>query len=313
MRSLRRMTAGLGRAVAWPRLVAVTWLANLLVALPAAVMLGDRLRRSVGKSEAGERLLEGFDFSWHGEFMSDAEGLERTFEPGRLVTGGWLENLDGWWSGRLFEQPAAILAFGGLFTLVWILLSAGVVAHYHRPPQRFRLAEFLADGGGFFFRFLRLSLISAPIYYGIFRLARWLFPSIEDAMRDVTAERTVLVYNLLAALVIVVLIATVKMGFDYARIAMVVEERRSSLLAALRGLGFVVRRPLVTWGLLLSFALLGLVLLALRLWLVPGVGQQSILAILAVFLLGQAFLLARLGLRLGLLAAELALYEDETP
>ena len=44
---------------------------------------------------------------------------------------------------------------------------------------------------------------------------------------------------------------------------------------------------------------------------VPGVGQGSWLAIAAVFLLGQGFLLARLVLRLGLLGAELTLYEEE--
>ena len=103
-----------------------------------------------------------------------------------------------------------------------------------------------------------------------------------------------------------------KMSFDYARVAIVVGERRSAFLAALAGLGFVMRRPIATYGLLALFALAGLVLLMVRQLVVPGLGESSWLGIAAVALLGQAFLVARLILRLGLLAGELTLYEEET-
>lgn len=290
--------------------VAVVWAANLLVALPAAVVVGDGLKASIGDSEAGERLLAGFDFGWHGETMAEGGPLLETLEPGRLVSGGWLANLDDWWGGQQFERSAPILAFGGLFALVWILLSGGVLAHLHRPPRRFSLAVFLGDGAGFFFRFLRLAVLSAPLYYGIFRLARWLFARIERATIDLTVERTLLIYYLAAAALVAAMVVTVKMCFDYARVAIVVAERRSALLAALSGLGFVLRRPLATYGLLALFGLAGAALVAARQLVVPGVGEASWLGIAAVFLLGQAFLVARLVLRLGLLAGELTLYEE---
>lgn len=307
----RRMARGVGRVLAAPFVVAVAWAANLLVALPAAVVVGESLRGSIGKSEMGERLLAGFDFGWHGETMAEADALLETFEPDRLVGGGWLVNLDGWWGGQMFKQPAPVLAFGALFALVWILLSGGVLTHFHRPPRRFSLAGFLGDGGGFFFRFLRLALLSAPLYYGVFRFGRWLFSRIERATTDLTVERTLLIYYLLAAALVVALVVTVKMCFDYAKVAMVVGERRSALLAVFSGLGFVLRRPFATYGLVALFGLAGVALLTARELVAPGVGQGSWLGILAVFALGQAFLLARLVLRLGLLAGELTLYEEE--
>ena len=311
MKAPRRMAKGVGRVLAAPVLVVSVWLANLLVALPAAVVVGEGLGDAIGKSEAGERLLEGFDFGWHGETKAEAGALVGTLDPARLVTGGWIDNLDRWWSGQLFQHSAPILAFGALFALVWILLSGGVLSHLHRPPRRFTLAGFAGDGAGFFFRFFRLALLSAPLYYGIFRLARWLFARIERATMDLTVERTLLIYYLLAAALVVLLVVTVKMIFDYARVAIVVAERRSALLAVFAGLGFVLRRPLATYGLLALFGLAAIALVAARQLVVPGVDQDSWLAITGVFLLGQAFLVARLVLRLGLLAGELTLYEEE--
>lgn len=305
------MFAGIGRVLSAPRLLAVVWLANLLVALPAAVLVVDGLRAAIGASEAGERLLAGFDFGWRGEVAAEAEGLLDTLEPGRLASGGWIDNLDGWWSGELFRQPAPILAFAGLHALVWLLLSGASLAHFHRPPRRFALAGFLADGAGFFFRFLRLALLAAPLYYGIFRFARWLFRRLERSTLEMTVERTVLIYYLLAAGLVILLLVTVKLAFDFAKVAMVVGERRSALLAALSGFAFVARRPWAVYGLAAFFGLAGVALLAVKELTAPGLGQRSLAAILGVFAVGQVFVAARLALRLGLMAGELALYEED--
>lgn len=301
---------GLAAAIGAPRLLAVVWLAGGLVALPAAVVIASTIASSVGESAVGQRLEEGFDMDWHGEFAHQARGLETSFEPSALVGGGWLDTLELWWSGEIFRLQPAILAFGAVFGLLWILLSGGVLAHFNRPGRKFSLGALLADGGRLYLRFLRLALLSAPLYYGLFRFARWIFPRIERATVDVTVEKTVLATNLVAVALIVVLSVTTKMVFDYAKIAVVVEERRSAILALLRGLRFVLRRPLRTYGVVALFSLLGAALLAFYTLVAPGTGPSSFAAAILVFLLGQLFLVGRVTLRLGLLAGELALFRD---
>ncbi len=301
---------GLAAAAGAPRLLVVLWLASVLVALPAALAVGTDLALSVGRSQVGERLIEGFDMDWYGEFSHDAHGLSTSFKPEVLVAGGWLDTLEAWWSGEIFTKRPEIVVLGGLFALLWVLLAGGILAHFNRPGRRFSLGPFLADGGRLFLRFFRLALLSAPIYYGIFRLARWLFPRIEQATLDTTVERTVLAYNLFGVVLIVALVMTAKMIFDYAKIAVVVEERRSAILAAFRGLRFVVRRPLRTYGLVLLFGVLAALLLLVYTAVAPGSGPSSLVGAALVFVLGQLFLLARLALRLGRLAGELALFRD---
>ncbi|MDH3743694.1 MAG: hypothetical protein OES47_01175 [Acidobacteriota bacterium] len=302
--------SGLTATIAAPRLLAVVWLAGVLLALPIAAMVATAVASSVGKSAVGQSLEQGFDMDWHGEFAHQARGLEKSFTPSVLVGGGWLDTLDVWWSGEIFSLGPEIVAFGILFAFLWILITGGILAHFNRPGRRFSLGSFLADGGRLCLRFLRLALLSAPLYYGLFRLARWLFPWIERITVDKTVERTVLAYNLAGVAVIVALLITVKMVFDYAKIAVVVEERRSAILAVLRGFRFVLRRPLRTYGMVVLFSVLGAVLLLIYTLVAPGTGPASFAGVTLVFLLGQLFLLARLSLRLGLLAGELALFRD---
>ena len=99
--------------------------------------------------------------------------------------------------------------------------------------------SFLASSSRYFFRFLRLVIAAGLAYYLIYRFSLWLFPEIERATRDVTVERTVLLYNLVAAAFVLLLLVLVKVSIDYAKISTVVEERRSMVLAALRGAQFV--------------------------------------------------------------------------
>ena len=303
---------GLGRVAAAPGLLALLWLVNVLIALPAAVLVEETIHDSVKWSLANDSLREGFDTGWYGEFTAGAEGLSATLEPSQIGVGASLDALEAWWSGGLFKVPAGIVALGVVFALAWLFLMGGVLSRLHRPWDRWRVGDLLAAGGEYFPRFLRLGLLSAILYYGIFRLSAWLFPWIKRATRDVTTETAVLGYNLLAGLLIVGLLVVVKMIFDYAKISMVVSQRRSALSAAFHGVGFVASRPLKTGGLVATFGTLTVILLVLYAWLAPGAGQSSPAAILLAIAVSQLFLVLRLAVRIGLLGSELALFADQT-
>ena len=90
------------------------------------------------------------------------------------------------------------------------------------------------------------------------------------------------------------------------------EGRRSMLLAALRGVGFVIANPGRTLGLYYGVALVGALALAVYSLLAPGVGQSSWVGVLFAFVVGQLFLIVKLILRLALLGGETALYRSLT-
>ncbi len=308
------MVRGLGSALSAPGLLAWLWLANLLVALPAAVVVMAALEKSIGPSLVHENLRTGFDPGWFAEFEGEAEGIAATFTPAAVLgAGGFLKNLDAWLSGRLFELFPGALALGALYALIWACLLGGVLERFCQLGSAYPLRRFLADGGEYFLRFLRLAVLSGVLYYLIYRLARWLFRRLEDLTRDATSETVILAWVLGASALVALCLTVVRMAFDYAKIATVLEKRRSMLGAALAGFRFVLARPLRTLGLVLGFAILGALALGLYAVLAPGAGQASAGAVLLAFLAGQALLVLKLLLRLSLLAGEMALYRSVEP
>ena len=309
---LQAALSGCSRLLRARRILIWLWVANLLFALPLAAVVADSVRRSIGASRVGEELLEGLDLVWHSEYQASTDGIGGSLSPSQVGVGAFLDNLELWFGGELFALDPGLVAAGCLYALLWALLLGGTLV-YLQSGERPTVRAFFGFGGEFFLRFVRLTVILAGAYYSIYRFSGWLFRRIEYQVRDVTVEKTVLIYYLAAAVLVIAMLALVRMISDYAKVAMIVEDRRSALLAAWRGLRFVLGQPFRTSGLVLLVAAAGAAVLGVYSWVSPGVGQSSWLTVVAAFLVGQFFLIVRLGLRLTLLGGEIELYERSTP
>jgi len=310
MSTLKAAFKGLGRVLASPALVLFLWLANVLVAIPLAVSMAASIAESVGSSLVHQNLRDGFDMGWYGEFDARAKGVEKTLAPSLVGAGAFFDNIEAWLNGRLFEMLPAVVALGLVYAFLWALFLGGILHRYADRGGLFRLSEFFSHGGEFFFRFVRLAVLSGLLYYLVYRFASWLFGRVEEAVRDVTVERTVLGYVVAAALLVALLLTFVNMAFDYAKIATYKENRRSMILAAIKGFRLVLgnfgRTTLLYYGL----GLFGLLLLGAYHVVAPGPGQASVPSIVFAFLVGQAYLVAKLVLRLTFYAGQMALYES---
>ncbi len=307
---MRALVGGLGDALASPRQLAVLWLALLLVALPAGVLIEESIHASIGASRVDESLLQGLDLAWVSEYGSRARGLEKSVQASIVGRGAIYDNLESWFSGKLFLDTRTV-SFGAAFALIWLLLLGGALDRFARRERNFVLSPFMAASARFFPRLLRLTLISGVLYFGIYRLARWLFPWIERLTREVTVERQVLLAHLTGALLVVALLGLVNLIFGYAKIVVVYEGGRSSLGAFLRAARFVAGHPGKTIGLYLALALVALMAIVLYTFLAPGAGQSTAISIALAFLVGQLYLVVRLALRLTFFGAQMRLYESE--
>lgn len=303
---------GLGKVLASPSVVLWLWLANVVVALPAALVLADSLRESIGASLVSDNLRDGFDMGWYGEYLADAKGIESTFTPTVVGAGAFFNNIEAWFNGDLFETHRGLLGLGVLYALFWALCLGGVLHRYGEGGGLFRLGEFLDQGGAYFFRFVRLALLSAAAYYFIYRFSGWMFRRIERATRDVTAEESVFAYVIAASLFVVFLLCLVNMAFDYAKIATFREHRRSMVLASLKGFGFVLSNLGRTWTLYASLGFAGLILLALYYLMAPGAGQTTLWGVGAAFVFAQIYLIAKLVLRLTFYSGQMVLFDSLT-
>ncbi len=123
-------------------------------------------------------------------------------------------------------------------------------------------------------------------------------------------EGTVLRYVILGVVLVLFLLTFVNMAFDYAKIVTFMENRRSMLGATLRGFSFVFSNFGKTVFLYYSLGALGVLLLVLYAAVAPGANQATTITVAIAFLVGQAYLIAKLVLRLTFYASQIALYED---
>jgi hypothetical protein len=301
---------GLGKVLGSPSVVVSLWLANVALALPVAAVVAESIGESVGGSLVDEKLRDGFDMGWYGEYQAHARGIESTFTPSVVGAGAFFNNIDAWFNGTLFETHVGLLGLGILYALLWSLCLGGVLHRYGEASGLFRLSEFLSSGGEYFFRFVRLAMLSGVLYYAIYRFSGWLFGRIEHATRDVTAEESVFAYVVVASLFVVFLLTFVNMAFDYAKIATFRENRHSMLLASVKGIGFVLSHLGRTMSLYYGLGAVGVVLLFVYYAFAPGPGQSSMMGVAAAFAVGQVYLVAKLVLRLTFYSAQMAVFDD---
>lgn len=310
MNVFKAALAGLKGMTRSTRVVILLWSAILVSALPLTVAMRDVIQEDIGTSQMQENLRGGLDLGWLEEFHHRHEGLAQTLTPGRVSGALAWENLELWLSGGWITESRLLAATGVVFLLVWVLLQGGVIAHLSRSDSRFQIGSFLGDSGTYFFRFLRLGVFMGLGYYGVYRLAFWLFPAIEKWTRDVTVEKTVLSVNLVGALAIVIMMSLIHLVADYAKIATVLDDRRSMVLAAIHAFSQIVRHPLQSFGLM---GLLFLILIFAQ-WVLylamPDVRNASVQALIFAFVVGQGYLFIRSGLRVARFGAEIALYSQ---
>ena len=300
---------GFGKVAGSPGLVLWLWIVNVAMALPAAAVLTESIRDSVGTSLVHQNLRDGFDMGWYGEYSAEARGIESTFTPTVTGAGAFFNNIEAWFNGDIFETYRGLLGLGILYAIMWTFFLGGILQRYGEGAGLFRLNEFFAESASYFFRFLRLAIISGFFYYLVYRFAAWLFVRMETSTQDVTSEEFVFAYVLAGSLLVVFLLTFVNMAFDFAKIATYRENRRSMVLATLKGFGFVLSNLGKTTTLYYGLGLAGVLMLLIYNFIAPGVGQSSASGVAMAFLIGQAYLVAKLVLRLTFYTSEIALFD----
>ena len=307
MSALAAFRDGVRRVNRAPHLVAGMFVVTLLVALPLSLALRGMIEAHLGRSLAAETAAAGVNSDWWQEFSAHATGLGTTFVPSVIGFGAVLDNLSG-----LFDNlPLATTIVGATFAwlVIWSFLSGGVLDRFARNRPT-RTAGFFAACGTHFWRFLRLGVLGGFVYWFLFELLHPLM--FEDAygrlIRDVTVERRAFTIRLAGYVVFGALLVFCTVLFDFARVRIVVEDRRSSLGALLASVRFVRRHFGAVAGLYLLNGLVFVLLLAVYAVLSPG-APRSGLQMAAVLLLGELYILARHYLKLLFYASQTALFQ----
>jgi hypothetical protein len=307
-------------------LVALVLASNLLLALVLAIPLAARIEADLAHRGASVGMMYGFDYDWWSRWSEDQQGYARSLSPAIFGTGFTFKNLDLLLGGQLpaglfaggvqalegngaptASTDAVILGLGVLYLLLQTFLTGGLLGVFRAPRGGWTLRGLVHGAGFYFARLLRVSLVALATLGVVFGLnapfARWVDGLAREAVSESTA--IALVFGRHALLLFVLLL--VHMAASFAKVTVVLEERRSALLAFVSSLGLCARNFAAALGQYLTVLLLGLLLLAAFGALDAGFpvsGWKSQLVLLVVF---QAALFGRIALRLGLLASQLEL------
>jgi hypothetical protein len=208
------------------RLLSLLWVANFVYAAVVVSPLAFIVQKELGHSFLGSNVRP-FDLQWLGEaFLKYQEALP-------AIGGGLL-----------------LSAF--LFLALYVFLNGGIIGRLLDREGRTTLATFFADCGRYFWRFVRLFLISLVflvLTFGV--ILRLLSALTSSIIENARTEWTSIILSNLHFLIALLLLSIVHMVFDYARIAVVADEEvkvRRSLSHALK---FLRKRFFRAWTLYL--------------------------------------------------------------
>lgn len=298
---------GFKRVFAAPAVVAGVFLITLLAALPLAITMRGMIDAHLGRSLRSEAVAGGVDNDWWQEFTFQTSGLGTTFTPSVIGFATTLDSVSSVLDGR--PQQVQVAGALAIYLVAWTFVSGGILDRYARQ-RRTRAHGFFAASGVYFWRFLRLGVIAGIVYWFLFAYVhKWLFDDLYTWLtRDLAVERTAFLWRAALYLIFGAMLIKASVILDYARIRMVVEDRRSAIGSLLAALGFIVRRRRRVTGLYALNALGFVVLIGIWALVAPGAGGAGF-SMWMGFALSQAYVLARLLLKLQFMASQTALFQ----
>ena len=292
---------GWRRVLGAPWIVIGAWIATLVIALPLAHLLGRQIAAQLGSSLAASR--DAIDYDWWNEFLAQSGGLAQTFVPAILGFAAVLKNINS--IADAVPVASAVAPFVTMSVFVSMFFTGGVLDRLARD-RAIGASGFFAACGVYLFRFLRLAVIAGFVYSVLFTsvhplLFDRLYPRLTH---DITVERTAFLYRLVLYAAFGVVLLAVNVVFDYAKIRMVVEDRRSAIGSLAAALRFMRRQPGAAAGLYLLNTAGFLIVLAIYAAIASG-GSPTWTSLL----IGQLYIVARIVVRTQFAASQIALFQ----
>ncbi len=311
------------------RMILFAWFINVLfalvLALPALKQLDGYLRDTV----MDEHILNQMDPAWAESYRADMEKSELSRVVDNTIYGyaPFFNHLEMQMNGTFIRTLGDFLydffirweinpgATSLLFFLCLLyvctstFLAGGFIGIYSKE-YRSTFTEFLMDGARYFGKFFRLSLVALLVYYLFFAVVvNWINTAIPRWTQFEASETTPFTYYMIKDIAVLLILSFLFMIFDYARIRMVVDDRTSALASTAAGVQFTFSHFLTTYGLYLLLTLFGVLLIVIYAILEKIIPQNSYWPLVLLFIVQQAYMLARFFLKGSFYACQTGLYQ----
>jgi hypothetical protein len=290
-----------------PTIAAGVYVMTFLLALPLGIVMRGTLQSHLGSSLAADEAADGVNYDWWQEFSAQASGLGTTFAPSVIGFAAVLDNVSSVLDGRAEIAPVSIAL--ALYLAAWAFVSGGIIDRFARGRPT-RTHGFFAASGVYLFRFLRLGLVAGLVYWWLFsQVHPWLFDQqYVDLTRTMAVERVAFLVRVAFYAIFGLLLVSVNLIVDYAKIRIVVEDRRSAAGALIAALRFTRHHAREVAGLYALNTLVFVALAALWALVAPGAGGTGA-SMWGAFVVAQLYIGARLLLKLQFIASQTSLFQ----
>jgi hypothetical protein len=295
---------GLGRVRRAPALVCGLWLTALAVTIPPALVLRASISAHLGSSVEANAAADGVNWDWMQEFRSSEQPLATTLRPDVIGFATVLDNASA--MADMNTRPQVVILSSAVYVLLLIFLSGGMIDRLARD-RAVRAHGFFSACGGLAFRVFRLSVIAGLVYAALFgSVHAWLLDDVfRNTTRNLSVERTAFLVRIVLYVVFFLVVGAFNMLFDYAKVRLVVEDRRS-VVAAMR---FIRVQPRFAAGVYAMNVVSFGVVLGVYALVAPGAGSSG-WPIWGAFIVGQAYIATRQAVKLLFWASETAAFQS---
>jgi hypothetical protein len=304
--AFRALGGGATAIVTAMHLVGVVLIVTMLTAAPFGAWLGVRLQAALAGQPPNPTNAAEIDPEWWLEYRSHATGLEATFTPAIVGFAAPLSNLSALLDGT--PQPLVLIVPAAIAAITWAFLWGGLLTRFARG-RRIGVRVFAARSRHFWMTFVQIAAMAvtgqAILYLTVHRL---LFgPVFNTFVSRGPSEQSALVFRIALYVVFGAGLAAVGLIADYARaLAVGTGQRRVTVLIAEAWRVMKTRTaPVVTVFVLTGSLFIGL----LAFYGTAETTGGSRLGGWRAIALGQAYILARLTIRLLAAASEVRLLQ----
>lgn len=274
MTSLQALSLSRSHLLRTKRIWALVWLLHTLMAAALAAFPAAFVAQSLAHSNWSQSLFREFDISWVFETLQAQKGM-----PFGAVA-------------------AAAAAISLLLLPLNSFLAGGAIAQYLTRDLPLTPRRFFENCGRYFWRFFRLFLISL-LFYGLVLMLSASLNRLADKIWGKGMVAWPLVWaGRIRMLVVLVLFLLVHLVFDYAKIILVWEDRRSAWRSMTEAWRFILRNKARTLG-LFALLLVLVLLIGLAWWGFRAATDSAPASLLVLVVVAQqCYVLARIGMRL---------------
>jgi len=302
------LIGGLGDVVRSPALIIAAVVAMLAIAVPFGAVLGVRLQHSLAHRQPVAQGATEIDADWWQEFTERAAGIDATLTPSIIGFAAPLDTLSSLLDGP--HRPLILMVPVAIAMVAWAFVWAAALERFAHGRQG---AGIWRAGTRMLAPYMAISVLAAAavlaLYYTVHPL---LFGVLGDRLRmSVVDEQISFAFRFLLYVIFGFLLVAISVVADYARVRLALSPRLATTSAIAESWRFVRRNAASVFALYLAAGLLFMVPLAAygAIDVAGGVDVGGWRGIV----IAQAYIVARIVVRLSFAASELRLYRALAP